>query len=134
MPKDLKIGLACGLFIAVACTIWLATHPSQQTRARIDQTHLGTDRIKPPSITDDISQENSPPAAALPDRVQTDANQAVQPIQTIRFHIVRKGQTLSQIAEQYYGQAGNWPKIVEANKQRIGDPNRLKPGLKLIIP
>ena len=55
-------------------------------------------------------------------------------IKTTRFHFIRKQETLSAISQQYYGTPNKWPKILEANKAVIKDPNRLQPGTKLIIP
>ena len=55
-------------------------------------------------------------------------------IQTTRFHIVRKDETLSAISQQYYGSPNQWRKVVEANKDTIKDANKISPGVKLIIP
>ncbi|UCC99927.1 MAG: LysM peptidoglycan-binding domain-containing protein [Phycisphaerales bacterium] len=55
-------------------------------------------------------------------------------IETQRFHIVRKGETLSKISLTYYGSAGQWRKIFEANRLTIEDPDKLTLGQKLIIP
>ncbi len=57
-----------------------------------------------------------------------------EPIKTTRFHIVRKGESLSSIARQYLGSADKWRQIVAANAKTIKDPNRIAPGTKLIIP
>jgi len=57
-----------------------------------------------------------------------------EPIKTTRFHIVRRNETLSAIAQQYYGSASNWRKILTANQKVIKDANRISPGTKLIIP
>jgi len=51
-----------------------------------------------------------------------------------RFHVVRKGETLSQISSEYYGSAGQWRKILEANRGTIKDANTVRSGTKLIIP
>lgn len=51
-----------------------------------------------------------------------------------RFHIVRKGETLSKISSKYYGSAGQWRKIFEANRGTLKDANTVRPGTKLIIP
>jgi len=57
-----------------------------------------------------------------------------EPIKTTRFHIVRKNENLSTVAQQYYGSQDKWHKIVGANSKTIKDPNRIAPGTKLIIP
>ncbi len=51
-----------------------------------------------------------------------------------RFHIVRTGETLSEISRKYYGSAGKWRKIFEANRGTVQDPNTVTPGTQLIIP
>jgi nucleoid-associated protein YgaU len=55
------------------------------------------------------------------------------PAQATRFHIVRPGETLSAIAQQYYGSSNTWRKILDANKT-LKDANKIAPGTKLIIP
>jgi len=51
-----------------------------------------------------------------------------------RFHIVRKGETLSKISSKYYGSADRWQKIFEANRATLKDAHTIRPGTKLIIP
>jgi len=66
------------------------------------------------------------------------ATPAVQiPPETIRpqrFHLVRKGETLSEISYKYYGSTGKWRKIFEANRGTVKDANTVRSGTKLIIP
>lgn len=47
---------------------------------------------------------------------------------------VKKGDTLSKIAEEVYGDPKLYPKIFEANRDVLTDPNKIKPGQKLRIP
>lgn len=49
-------------------------------------------------------------------------------------YTVEKGDTLSAIAKQFYGKASAWPKIFEANRDQLDDPDRIKPGQVLSIP
>lgn len=51
-----------------------------------------------------------------------------------RVHHVRAGQTLSSIADRYYGQSGLWRLLYAYNRDRIVDANRLPVGLALRIP
>ena len=60
-------------------------------------------------------------------------NEEKEIIKAEKFYIVRKNETLSTISRLYYGSANQWQKIVDANPE-IKDPNKIKPGMKLIIP
>jgi nucleoid-associated protein YgaU len=51
-----------------------------------------------------------------------------------QHHVVVKGDTLSKIAQQYYGDAALYPKIFEANRDVLKDPNKISIGQKLRIP
>jgi LysM repeat protein len=54
------------------------------------------------------------------------------PAAASRTHTIAKGDTLSQIAQQYYGTARRWPDIVAANPGL--DPVRLYVGEEITIP
>ena len=49
-------------------------------------------------------------------------------------YVVQKGDTLSKIAAEYYGDARLYTKIFEANRDLLKDPDKIKPGQKLRIP
>jgi tetratricopeptide (TPR) repeat protein len=51
-----------------------------------------------------------------------------------RSHTVVSGDTLAKMARTYYGNSGQWPKILEANKGTLEDPTKLKIGMVLVIP
>ncbi len=51
-----------------------------------------------------------------------------------QYHTVAKGDTLSKIADQYYGDKMLYPKIFEANRDILKDPNKIQVGQKLRIP
>jgi nucleoid-associated protein YgaU len=44
------------------------------------------------------------------------------------------GDTLSKIARKFYGQANNWNKIFQANKDQIKNPDMIRPGQVFKIP
>jgi len=49
-------------------------------------------------------------------------------------HIVQPGDTLWAIAKKYYGNGNQYPRIVNANKDKIKNPNLIFPGQQLVIP
>lgn len=49
-------------------------------------------------------------------------------------YVVKRGDSLSKIARMHYGTDKRWRDIYKANKARIADPNKIRPGTKLIIP
>jgi nucleoid-associated protein YgaU len=51
-----------------------------------------------------------------------------------RTYTVAKGDSLSKIAKQFYGSAGEWKKIYEANKDVIKNPDLIYPGQTFKIP
>ena len=57
------------------------------------------------------------------------------PVQAkVEYYIIKKGDTLSAIAKQFYGKANDYPKIFEANREVIKDANLIFPGQKIRIP
>ena len=52
----------------------------------------------------------------------------------VRSHEVKSGESLVRISLTYYGTGNKWKKIWEANKKVLPDPDKLKPGIKLVIP
>jgi nucleoid-associated protein YgaU len=49
-------------------------------------------------------------------------------------YTVQKDDTLQKISKKLFGSYGKWYKIYEANKNKIKNPNLLKPGMVLTIP
>ena len=56
------------------------------------------------------------------------------PIAAERWHVVEKRDTLGKIAQKYLGKASLYPKIFDANRDILGDPDKIYPGQKLRIP
>ena len=63
-----------------------------------------------------------------------DAITVVAPAPAARLYTVQKGDTLSAIAKQFYGKAGDYPKIFKANQPLLKDPDHIYPGQVLRIP
>jgi nucleoid-associated protein YgaU len=51
-----------------------------------------------------------------------------------KTYTVAAGDSLSKIAKQFYGNANEYMKIFNANKDKLTDPNVIKPGQELVIP
>jgi nucleoid-associated protein YgaU len=52
----------------------------------------------------------------------------------VEYYTIESGDTLSAIAKQFLGSASDYPKIFEANREVIKDPNLIYPGQKIRIP
>lgn len=63
-----------------------------------------------------------------------ETNRPVQQPTTSRDYTIRSGDSLSKIAKEFYGNAAEWQKIYQANKDTIKDPDLIYPGQKIKIP
>jgi LysM repeat protein len=54
--------------------------------------------------------------------------------QNQRRYTVKSGDTLSKISRSFYGDANQYTKIFDANRDVLEDPNRISPGQELVIP
>ena len=66
--------------------------------------------------------------------VKIDALQTPPVEEKVEYYIIKKGDTLSGIAKQFYGKANDYPRIFEANREVIKDANLIYPGQKIRIP
>ena len=65
--------------------------------------------------------------------ITVDASLAPPPPQ-LETYTVQAGDTLSRISKQFYGDAGKYMRIFEANKDQLNDPNKIRVGQVLKIP
>jgi nucleoid-associated protein YgaU len=56
------------------------------------------------------------------------------PSAPMKSYTVQKGDTLSKISKQFYGDANNYRKIYDANRDQLSDPDKIQPGQVLRIP
>ena len=70
------------------------------------------------------------PEVATPDEEPTEAETAA-PGST---YTVQSGDTLWAISKEMYGSGGKYMKIFEANTDILKDPDKIRPGQKLVIP
>ncbi len=104
-----------------------AEAPSEEAKNRVwDQI-----KLVDPSYSDLIA-DITVVAGAAP-KTQT-AGAATGGGQATRSYTVRAGDTLSKISREFYGDANQYMKIFEANRDRLKDPNQIYPGQELKIP
>lgn len=104
-----------------------AEAPSQQAKNRVwDQI-----KLVDPSFSDLIADISVSETAAP--RTQT-AGAGIGGGQQSRTYTVQSGDSLSKISQQFYGNAGDYMKIFNANRDRLSDPNKIQAGQQLIIP
>jgi nucleoid-associated protein YgaU len=58
----------------------------------------------------------------------------IQATGKVETYTVKAGDTLSSIAKEKLGSANAYPKIFEANRDQLSDPNKIMPGQVLKIP
>lgn len=76
-----------------------------------------------------------PNEARSDDAGKASANMAVEPAVETKTYVVKKGDSLSEIAQREMGDGDRWKELYEANKAAIGDdPDLIHPGLELTIP
>lgn len=51
-----------------------------------------------------------------------------------RSYTVQSGDTLSKIAKEFYGNANDYNRIFEANRDKLESPDQIRPGQELVIP
>jgi len=85
-----------------------------------------------PSYSDlicDLSIDSSLPAP----KTQT-ASAGASGSKSARTYKVQPGDNLSKIAKEFYGNANEYNKIFEANRDKLNDPNKIQVGQELNIP
>lgn len=78
----------------------------------------------------------APPAARpRPDFSNVQSGSSSTPAQPQeQWYTVASGDSLSKIAKRFYGDANQWRKIFDANRDQIENPDLIRPGQKFKIP
>jgi nucleoid-associated protein YgaU len=133
MQKDFKIGMVLGVVLVTVAIVWLSTRPSLSIRARALNSYSPERReMGIPSNSQNIEPRKEASISGNP-ATQTN-NEQLKETKSERFHVVRAGETLSDISRQYYGSADKWQKILGTDHLPIENPSKIRPGMKLIIP
>jgi len=80
-------------------------------------------------------------ATEMPNEARSDdagtasGNMAVEPVAGKKTYVVKRGDSLSEIAQREMGDGDRWKELYEANKEAIGDnPDLIHAGTELTIP
>src|SRR5690606_4552707 len=103
----------------------LSRAPSGRGGRRAELSHVQGGRLSP--------EAPAPKPAAEFSNVQGGASSSEETIRE-QTYTVQKGDTLSHIAKQFYGKAGAWNRIFEANRDQLDNPDLIQPGQVLKIP
>lgn len=66
--------------------------------------------------------------------VKIDNMDAPAPAPEVKYYTIVSGDSLSKIAKKFYGNAMDYPKLFEANREVIKDPDLIYPGQKIRVP
>lgn len=102
----------------------------------------GTTIIQPADETPGFDQELEPAPAGEPPgdvagtrRDEGSEDPGTSAARSASFiYTVRDGDSLLQLAQQFYGSRDAWRRIFDANRDRIRDPNQISPGQQIEIP
>ncbi len=116
--KDLTVEFDDG--VATICGECL--NPAQRDQVVLIAGNIkGVEKV----VADDLkTRPPKPKAAAAP----------AEPEEKVEYYEIVSGDTLGGIAKKYYGSAGKYMRIFEANSGVISDPNKIYPGQKIRIP
>jgi nucleoid-associated protein YgaU len=102
-----------------------AAAPTQDVKNKIwDQI-----KLVDPTFSDLTADISAPEAAAAAAAGGAEAAPAAA-----RTYTVQPGDNLSKISKHFYGDPNQYMKIVNANKETLPDPDKIKPGMELTIP
>lgn len=124
--------------------LWRRRQPvgpgAQEPAGRETRIAASAAALPQPAVTGEAA---SLPAASLeetfeglppPQPVTPTLAQPTAPLAPPSTYTVQKGDTLEKIAKKVYGDARRWPRIYQANRQALTNPNRVYPGQELTIP
>ena len=123
----------------------------QQQQIRLSHVHVQDNRLfiqgLAPSeqaknkVWDQIKLVNANWAQELTADIRVDPNAKPEQAQGAsvsggqqRTYTVKPGDSLSKISKELYGNASEYMKIFEANRDVLSDPNKISPGQTLKIP
>jgi len=117
----------------------VSAQPPDQTRFTLNFESIPTIRVPP------VRPEPTPVAKSLPNQAaksvpSVSSRPSQQPATpaaahgAARKHTVQRGDTLSNLAQKYYGNRARWHDIYNANRKVMKNEGDLRAGMELVIP
>jgi LysM repeat protein len=160
MASEAKIGLLLGLVIIFSVAFVLNGLPrfgdarqGDDLTKVVDSNPIGIRPAVPrevfaggPTVEKSIADRQLPIAESSVEKQESAPENSsevfkLKPVQPAwpKVHVVRKGDSLADIAKQYYGpkegnRRANVMRIFESNRNVLKSPDKIFPGQKLVIP
>lgn len=130
VAAEQKLNLLRGVVDSLGVTVYnLDMELNEDTVIVYGQTESQSDKEK---II--LALGNVAGIAAVDDRMIVEVPEEAEAEAASTFYEVKKGDYLSKIAKEVYGDAMKYPVIFEANKPMLKDPDLIYPGQVLRIP
>ena len=107
--------------------LWRITDCKVSSEQRTD----ATDEVARATVSLTLTQASDPAAAVGP---ISKPKSSASTKSVGRSYTVKKGDSLWAIAKRYYGAGSKWPRIFDANRNKIKNPNLIYPGQTFTIP
>ena len=97
---------------------------------------VGVIAAGPVEVVTPVRETPDAPSAERMSPATREAERAKEAAPATPTYVVQSKDTLVRIAHRFYGAQGDrlWRRIYEANRSVLSDPDRLRPGQKLVIP
>jgi nucleoid-associated protein YgaU len=111
-----------------------APQPQESEAAAVDLQALIEQELQESAATTPDSAKETEVAMQDSKAVSQSKKKTTTTTAKKQTYTVQKGDSLSKISQKFYGSTKKWKKIVDANKDKLGHSQVLKPGMKLTIP
>ena len=129
-----KLGLAVRDINVSVAGDTVTIRGSAESDADREKAVLAVGNIQGVATVKDEMVVEPPAAAASPAAASGSSGGSAEAPSQSEFYTVAKGDTLSKIAKQFYGDANKYNAIFEANRPMLEHPDRIYPGQMLRIP
>lgn len=127
---------------AIVGCYWYFYHNVEEEEAEVKAENEFVEASSVPldtlNVADSAVLTDTPVAETAPVTEKVQAPQAEQvataPSDATVYDTVTKTRYLTTIAKEHYGSYHFWPYIYEENKSRLGHPDRIRPGTRVVVP